>query len=226
MSDALTDVKPLLYAWGPMPSVVRARSTAVQRRTDAEEKALHAVERLMEAGMSYTEIPVLRIAREAGMARSTFYMHFADKTELLIRLGDRASDELFEAAERWWRSDHSDGIPGVIATMGEMIAGFRKHERMLLALTEVAAYEPAVAAFWLERVAGFVVIVEERLRELQAEGNVSAAIDPAATAGVLTLMVERGISLHVRIDQGDGDQRLAEALGRAIWLTTYGDAST
>ena len=37
-------------------------------------------------------------------------------------------------------------------------------------------------------------------------------------------MVERGISLHVRIDAGDGDDRLAEALGRAIWLTTYGDA--
>jgi TetR/AcrR family transcriptional regulator, ethionamide resistance regulator len=209
-----------------VPSVVRARSTAASRRADAEERALRAVEALMEEGLSYTEMPVLRIAQEAGMARSTFYMHFADKTELLIRLGDRATDELFEVAEAWWRGDHSEGIPGVVRTMRAMISGFRRHERMLLALTEVAAYEPAVAAFWLQRVAGFVVIVEERLRELQAEGRVSASLDPSATAGVLTLMVERGISLHVRIDQGDGDLRLAEALGRAIWLTTYGDAPT
>lgn len=207
-----------------MPSVVKARSTASERRGAAEERALRAVERLMEEGLSYTELPVLRIAREAGMARSTFYMHFADKTELLIRLGDHATDELFAAAEDWWRGDHSDGVDGVARTMRAMIAGFREHERMLLALTEVAAYEPAVAAFWLQRVQGFVAIVEERLRELQADGHVNAELDPAATAGVLTLMVERGISLHVRIDSGEGDDRLADALGRAIWLTTYGDA--
>ena len=135
-----------------MPSVVKARSTASERRDAAEERALQAVERLMEEGLSYTEMPVLRIAREAGMARSTFYMHFADKTELLIRLGDHATDELFVVAESWWRGDHSEGIPGVVRTMRSMIAGFRRHDRMLLALTEVAAYEPAVAAFWLQRV--------------------------------------------------------------------------
>ena len=38
-----------------MPSVVKARSTGLQRRADAEEKALRAVERLMEEGMSFTD---------------------------------------------------------------------------------------------------------------------------------------------------------------------------
>ena len=204
--------------------MVKAPSTARERRDAAEERALRAVERLMAGGASYTELPVLRIAGEAGMARSTFYMHFADKTDLLIRLADRATGDLFAAAEEWWRGDHSDGAASVARTMTTMIAGFRRHDRVLLALTEVAAYEPAVAAFWLERVQGFVAIVEARLRELQADGAVAPGVDPTTTARVLTLMVERSISLHVRIDPGDGDDALAETLGRAIWLTTYGDA--
>jgi hypothetical protein len=36
-------------------------------------------------------------------------------------------------------------------------------------------------------------------------------------------MVERTLSHHIRFDDGSGDARVAAALGRAIWLITYGD---
>jgi AcrR family transcriptional regulator len=41
----------------------------------------------LDAGESYTELGVQRIASAAGIARSTFYLYFKDKTSPAIRLG-------------------------------------------------------------------------------------------------------------------------------------------
>ncbi|MEU6204148.1 helix-turn-helix domain-containing protein, partial [Micromonospora musae] len=62
-----------------MPSITRRRSAAADRRLPVEAQILAATERLLGEGESFTELGVQRIAREAGVARSTFYMHFADK---------------------------------------------------------------------------------------------------------------------------------------------------
>jgi AcrR family transcriptional regulator len=208
-----------------MPTVTKARSTGRQRREEVEEQVLKAVEKLMAEGSSYTELPVQRIAEEAGIARSTFYVHFPDKAQLLIRMADIATRDLFAAAEGWWRGELRDGPEGVAGTMGRMIAGFREHDRVLSALVELAGYEPEVARFWNGRVEGFITVIRARLEELAAAGEVSSALEPDATAEVLTRMVERSISQHV-LENPDpsGDAALADALGRAIWLTTFGDA--
>jgi AcrR family transcriptional regulator len=206
-----------------MPSVTRTPSAGRERREAIEERVLRAAEDLMAGGRAYTEIPVQAIAREAGIARSTFYVHFPDKTELLMRLAEHATADLFAAAESWWRGEHREGLEGVERTMREMLAGFRAHRRILLALVEVAAYEPAVGAYWNQRVEGFIALVGARLRELQAAGLVEEGIDTDATARTLTWLVERGLSQHVRLDaDGDGDAAIAQALARAIWLVTYG----
>lgn len=182
-----------------------------------------AVERLLEEGLSFTELSVARIAREAGIGRSTFYLHFPDKTQLLIRIGEQPLTMMFEPAVRWWlREEHQDGPEGVARTMLEMIARFREHRPLMLAALELAAYEPEVARYHLERVHAFIGLVQDRLERLQAAGRVEAGLDPAATANLLTWMVERTLSHHVRFDDGSGDARAAAALGRAIWMITYG----
>lgn len=203
-----------------MPSVTRPRSESRERREAIEERVLAATESLMSGGRAFTEIPVQAIAREAGIARSTFYVHFPDKTELLMRLGEHATAGLFAAAESWWTGDHAGGPEGVERTMAAMLAGFREHRAILLALAEVASYDPQVATYWDARVDGFVALVQARLEELGRGGP-----DPHATAQALTWMVERSISQHVRRDpEGEGDAALAAGLGRAIWLVTYGSA--
>ena len=208
-----------------MPTVTKQRATGRQRREAIEADVLAAVEQLMAEGHSYTELPVQRIAGEAGIARSTFYVHFPDKAQLLIRMADIATRDLFRAAEGWWGGDHRDGPEGVAETMEKMIAGFREHDRVLLALMELAGYEPEVGRFWNERVNAFIAMVGARLDELIEAGEVSPAIDAASTAAVLTWMVERSIAQRVleNPDPG-GDAEFAATLGRAIWLTTFGDA--
>lgn len=179
----------------------------------------------MADGAPYTELTMQQVAEGAGVARSTLYLQFPDKAALLIALAERATEDLFATAMSWWTDEsHADGLAGLVAAQRTMIAEFREHLHLLLALSEVSTYDPDVASYWMGRVLGFVAIVQARLERDQAAGEVDAALDPASTAQIVTWMVERNITVHCRLDDGGGDERLAADLGRSIWLTVYGSA--
>ena len=61
---------------------------------------LAATEKLLVEGVSFTELGVQRIATEAGIARSTFYLYFRGKTELLVRLAGSLKKQLFDLGGR------------------------------------------------------------------------------------------------------------------------------
>lgn len=183
---------------------------------------LEAVDRLLDAGTTYTELPVARIAAEAQIARSTFYRYFPDKSRLLIRMAQLATDDQFRTAELWWAADHLDGETGVVGAMRLMIAGTRAHHRVLRALTEVAGYDPEVGEYWRGRVRRFTEVVHDRLERERAAGRIRDDVETEATAIALTCMVERTIDFTFAAGNPVGDEQLARALGHAIWQTVYG----
>ncbi|MFF0497776.1 TetR/AcrR family transcriptional regulator [Nocardia aobensis] len=192
-----------------------------ERRDAVERRVLAAVDRLLDMGVTYTELPVARIAAEADIARSTFYRYFPDKSQLLIRMADLATDDQFRTAELWWAADHLDGEAGVVTAMRLMIAGTRAHHRVLRALTEVAGYDRDVGRYWQERVQRFTELVRLRLDRERAAGRVPADLEVEATAIALTCMVERAIDFTFAAGNPVDDEQLARALGRAIWQTVY-----
>ncbi|MEU1981604.1 TetR/AcrR family transcriptional regulator [Nocardia sp. NPDC019395] len=210
-----------------MPSLTRAPRSARKpdddRRAEFEQRVLRAVEDLLADGTPFTEIAVQKIAATAQVARSTFYRYFPDKSRLLIRMAELATSDLFAAAERWWAAEHTDREAGVRRAMSAMIEGFRRHRYLLLALTELSAYDRDVGRYWRGRVAAFVELMRVRLEADRAAGRVAPEVDPAATALVLAAMVERSISTAFAVQTGITDAELATALGRSIWLIVYGD---
>ncbi|MFI5719388.1 TetR/AcrR family transcriptional regulator [Nocardia sp. NPDC051750] len=211
-----------------MPSLTRAprpaRKPDDDRRAEFEQRVLRAVEDLLADGTPFTEIAVQKIAATAQVARSTFYRYFPDKSQLLIRMAELATSDLFAAAERWWAAEHTDREAGVRRAMSAMIEGFRRHRYLLLALSELSAYDRDVGTYWRGRVAAFVELMRVRLEADRAAGRVAPGLDPAATALVLAAMVERSISTAFAMHTGISDADLATALGRSIWLVVYGDA--
>lgn len=211
-----------------MPSLTRVpksgRKATDDRRAEFERRVLLALEELLADGTPFTEIAVQKIAAASNSARSTFYRYFPDKSQLLIRMADLATADLFGTAEQWWSAEHTDRQAGVVAAMHAMIAGFRRHRYLLLALSEVAAYDRDVGTYWRARVATFAEMVRARLDADRAAGRVRPDLDPPATALVLTSMVERTITVQFSAPTGLHDEQLAEALGQAIWLIVYGDA--
>ncbi|MWA04108.1 TetR family transcriptional regulator [Actinomadura sp. LD22] len=205
-----------------MASTTQPRSKVRERREDVRRRVLRTAAEMMADGTPYTELPVQRIAERAQVARSTFYLHFPDKSRLLIALADEAVEALFGEAVVWWRADHADGVDGVAHAMRQMIAAYREHRRVLHALGEVAGYDPDVAEFWRDRMRRFTEVVQARLDAELRAGTVDPEMDVRTTAQVLIWTVERTISAHCHHDEGTGDERIARTLARSIWLTVYG----
>src|SRR5262249_25682397 len=77
------------------------------RRDKVRSNVLSIVERQLREGATFAEISVASLVAEAGISRTTFYVYFEDKTDLLRTWYADITDEIFEAARDWWSLDGS-----------------------------------------------------------------------------------------------------------------------
>lgn len=185
---------------------------------------LDATEELLSDGEGFTQLSVERIAGASEVSRSTFYVHFSDKTDLLTRLAARVMADISVGADEWWRGDQSGGQDALRDVLLKLVRIWRKHEAVLRAITEVAGYDETVAGFWRQRINSYAELAARRLEEDRHRGLVAPELDPRATAFVIGWAVERTISEHIRTHGQQSDRAFAQALARAIWLATFGDA--
>jgi TetR/AcrR family transcriptional regulator, ethionamide resistance regulator len=212
---------------GMMPSVTRRRPTGRgTRRNEVRGRLLAVVERLLADGEGYTEISVERLATEAGIARSTFYVYFADKGDLLRAWFAEITDELRDAAMGWWQLPPPPGYDDVRSALAEIVAAYRPHTPLMAAVYDTAAYDPAVrelvTAMMNENMAG----LRTHIRRGQREGFIDPALAPPEAAAWLTWMAERGLHQLVRGASDAEVQRLVDAYARIVWNTLYRPASS
>jgi AcrR family transcriptional regulator len=175
-----------------MPSVTRKpHAKRQERREQIERRLLDATERLMRDGTSFTELSVDRLSTAAGMSRANFYVYFEDKGDLLRRLAGQVFGELADSAELWWgvawRHDPGD----VRAAMAGIIASYRRHQPVLVALNEMAGYDPVVAATYRQLLTAISGRMTQVIEDGQADGSIRRELPAATTASALTWMVER-----------------------------------
>jgi TetR/AcrR family transcriptional regulator, ethionamide resistance regulator len=205
-----------------MSSVTRRRPASRQaRRDDARARLLAAVERLVANGESFTEISVERMVAEAGMARSTYYVYFADKGDLLRAWFAEITDELRGVAAAWWRLEAPVAYDDLRAALAGIVDTYRPHTPLMAALYDTAAYDPSVremvTAMMDENIAG----LRSHIRRGQAAGFIDPQLQPKETAAWLTWMAERGLHQLVR-QASDGELvRLVDAYARIVWNTLY-----
>ena len=89
----------------------KSPSGRAARRDELRGRLLDVVERLLGEGETFTEISVERMVAEAGIARSTFYVYFEDKGDLLEAWFGDITAELRTAAADWWRLGPTPGTP-------------------------------------------------------------------------------------------------------------------
>jgi TetR/AcrR family transcriptional regulator, ethionamide resistance regulator len=206
-----------------MSSITRKhRSARANRRELMRRELLSVVERLLEEGDSYTSLSVERLVAEAGISRSTFYVYFQDKGELLRALLEDLTDELMKAARQWWdlapatasREDVRTALRGFAET-------YRRHGRLFAAAAEVAAYDPQLGPFFGRFVDTAAAELVVHIRGGQLHGGVDASLDAVRTAAWLTWMAERGLYQLLASAPKDEAQRLADALADIVWNTLY-----
>jgi AcrR family transcriptional regulator len=208
-----------------MPSVTRKPHTTRQdRRVQIERRLLDATERLMAGGASFTELSVDRLATDAGISRASFYIYFEDKGDLLRRLAGQVFADLAAAAERWWGVSRRRDPADVLAAMTGLIDSYRRHQPLLVALNEMAAYDPQVGATYHDILTTIAARLATIIEEGQADGVIRRELSAATTASALTWMAERTCQQNLPGRPTSHDGELAATLTQIVWATLYLEA--
>ncbi|MXM67686.1 TetR family transcriptional regulator [Streptomyces sp. HUCO-GS316] len=203
-----------------MPSTTRRRSSAADRRSALETRILSVIEELLRGGVTYTELSVEQIANAAGISRSTFYLYFRDKVDVLLRLSGSLKTESHAIASSWWPSDPDGGLDGLARTYELILAHYRKHAALLSAINEVAAYDPAVREAWTADQDRFIDHVVTVLKEEQQAGRTRADIDPELAARVIVQGGAQVIAQQVSGSDAD-DTAVARELATGYWYGVF-----
>jgi AcrR family transcriptional regulator len=205
-----------------MPSVTRkSHGNRAKRRDDVRRRLLAVVEELLAGGESYAEISVERLVSEAKLSRSTFYVYFEDKGDLLRAWFAQVIEELEDAAAAWWELDGDATRDELRTALAEIVTAYRPHVTLMAAVYDTAAYDATVrdevSAMMARNTAG----LRNHIRRGQKQGWIDVDLLPAETAAWLTWMAERGQHQMVR-SAADGElDRLIDAYADIVWNTLY-----
>lgn len=203
-----------------MASITRTSTQTVRRRTDTERRILEAAERLLTDGASFTELGVQRIVAEAGVARSSFYAHFEDKTDLLLALTPRISATALEAHATWDPAS-DDAFASMLDGFVAIVSHYREHAEILAAVLQVAGYDDRVAAQWDAEVAVFRRRTERWLDAERTAGRTAPDLDSPSAARIVVDGGLRAISDQVIRGAAADDELFARELAATWWYGAY-----
>ena len=208
-----------------MASVTRAprrpQAKRQERREQIERQLLDATDRLMADGTSFTELSVDKLATEAGISRASFYIYFEDKGDLLRRLARQVFGDLTEDAAQWWTVAERRDPADIRSAMARIIASYRRHQPVLIALNEMAGYDAQVGETYRELLTGIGAQFAGVIEAGQADGSIRAALPAATTASSLVWMVERVCQQNLPLQPSSYDAELAGTLTEIIRGALY-----
>lgn len=208
-----------------MPSVTRKpQANRQERREQIERQLLDATERLMADGASFTELSVDRLATEAGISRASFYIYFEDKGHLLRRLTGQVFDDLADGAERWWSVAQRRDSADALGAMTHVVAAYRRHQPLLVALNEMAAYDPQIGTAYRDVLMAISARLAAVIESGQADGSIRCELSAATVADSLTWMVERACQQTLPAKPASYDVELAQSLAQIVWGALYLEA--
>ncbi|KOV74052.1 MULTISPECIES: TetR/AcrR family transcriptional regulator [unclassified Streptomyces] len=204
-----------------MASTTRRPSNAADRRAALEQRIMCVLAECLRQGVTFTEMSVEQIAKTAGISRSTFYLYFRDKVDLLLRLSGSLKQKSYAIAAAWRPTGPGGGVDGLAHAYEMILEHYREHAALLKAINEVAAYDPAVHETWTADQDRFVDNLETVLREEQRAGRTPADIDPRLSARLIIQGGSQILAQQVADSDGSNDAVVACELARTYWYGVY-----
>ncbi|MEK8108482.1 TetR/AcrR family transcriptional regulator [Micromonospora sp. M12] len=164
-----------------------------------------------------------RIAAEAGVARSTFYTHFRDKSELLMRLAGTMRETSFDRIRDWDPSGPGDQLKALTEVFTDVIRIYRTYAPVLAAVSEVAAYDEVVRDYWAAGLEQFVARTVQALDVEQQAGRTPADLDVTTASRLIVHGGDRFLADHVSTTEAAPD---TDAAAARSWPRPGGTAPT
>jgi len=192
-----------------------------ERRELLARHFVQAVEPLLEAGESYADISVERLITAVDISRSTFYVYFDDKGDLLRAMAEDVTRDLAEAGASWFEMPTDASKSDLRQALRPLFDTYRRHHTLLGAITEAASYDPRVREQHLTLVNEAVTGLQGHIKTQQRAGAAAPELDALRTAKWLTWMHERGLYQMVATASAAETRRLLDAMADLVWRTLY-----
>jgi AcrR family transcriptional regulator len=197
-----------------------SRQGRAYRSEEIEQLLRAALAELMADGAAFRDISVERLITSAGMARSTFYVHFDDKFAMLAALSATTLKRLYTAQRTWMGKDRDVTAADVRDSMRRLFDAFADDEAVMRAVAEAAVYDPKIREAYVSSVQDYAGALERYIRRGQKGGWVTD-LAPSPTGQVLAWMTERTVT---QVAAGMSARRLdalADSLARVICSTLF-----
>jgi AcrR family transcriptional regulator len=195
---------------------VQAR-TGERRRAATQEDLLQATKRLLARGAPLATLSVEKIVAEAGVVRTTFYLHFRDKYELIERLATE-QETWIETAGARTLSDPDLSRATVQRAIDEIVDGWVENRAVLAAIIELAEYDERMRDSWRSIIHAVAAVAH---RVFAAHWALAPGVPayPETVAEVLTWMIER--SCHQIARDPERRDEVADSLAEVIWRVLH-----
>ena len=194
----------------------RVEARTQPRRARLSRRVLDVVEPLLEEGTSYADLSVEQIIKEVGIARSTFYVYYKDKGDLLEAMAQDITADLRVAGAAWFTFEPDRSRDELREALTPLFDTYRRHRTVLGAIVEAAAYDPRIRARHAELVEAAVGGLSEHIA-----AQTGTSLDPRLTAEWLVVMFERGLYLLVAPAEGERVEQLLGAATDLVWRLLY-----
>lgn len=182
---------------------------------------IEVVEPLLEAGESFADLSVERLIQAADISRSTFYVYFDDKGDLLGAMVVDITADLAEAGTPWFRLAPDATRDELRDALRSLFGTYRRHKTILGAVAEAAAYDARVRDQHRLLVERAVSELSAHIAEQQRQGAAAPELHPRRTAQWLTWMLERGLYQLVAPAQSADAEDLLDSATDIAWRTLY-----
>lgn len=212
------------------PSKNKGSSNAPASRSQKDAKKrieiIEALNTLMMQGAHFSEISVADIVTEAGISRSTFYLHFSGKDALIEALITQFQGELIEAstiADDMFTYPSRDTIRLTLINLARI---YRKNVALFRAINEAAATSQELNTRYHDMICFTVTARDSLMRKHKRAGLIRKDVGKSVPLAV-TWMVERAISQHITAETKPGitndkaAMSILDALAEVLWCTLY-----
>lgn len=204
----------------------RIRSRNPEKTSSAvEDRLLLAIERLLGSGTSFSALTVDQLAREAGIGRATFYLHFKDKAQLVHRLMRKLTAEVVDGAGAWFREGGEVDRHSMQLALRGIVGTFKRHQAVLSAIAATAPSDPAVAEAHTQMMEELCRLSRKAIAQVRRKGQATAAASPQL-ADLLTWAIElyctRFVSAYEAKQVDALIDLIAHVCGRAIFKDDIG----